>query len=155
MSHSIAELRKQRFDETYKILLTALTLLVSTVIGFYGRASPQWAAFLLGLYGFSLGLWSFAHLSGGRNEYLIKFISWFELLGGISQSILMLYFGNLDLGGWYYAANWALALVLYYFVFRYVRTLLLKEDQKVLLHSLLVYIVVAAVLCALKFLRIT
>lgn len=148
------EQRKERFDDAFKVLLTIFTVLLSTVVAFYGRESPEWAAVLFFFYGFTIFSWSAAHLLGGEFEYLVKFISWFELLGGIIQAIIMLNLGTLSLNGYYNAANWVAGLLLYYLVFRYVRFLLNEEQYKILRILFLVMVVLGAVLSSVKFLGI-
>jgi hypothetical protein len=148
------EQRKERLDDAFKVLLTIFTVLLSTVIAFYGRESPEWAAFLFSLYGFTIFSWSAAHLLGGEFEYIVKFLSWFELLGGIIQAIIMLNVGTLSLNGYYNAANWVAALLIYYLVFRYVRSLLAEELRKALRICFLVMIVLDVVFSSLKFLGI-
>jgi len=146
--------RKKRLDDTYKVLLTIYTLVLSIVIAFFGRTSTECAVFLFLVYASTICSWSTAHLLGGKDEYLIKFVSWFMLLGGITQSILMLYLWTLDLQGYYFAANWVIALFIYYLVFRYIRPLLEEDVRNFLKMALLVFTAFCVVICSLKLLSV-
>jgi hypothetical protein len=154
MGNLSIEDKKERFDDTYKVLLAIFTLMLSVVISFYGRTSPEWAVFLMAFYVFTICSWSFAHLTGGDLEYLIKFLSWFVLLGGITQAMIMLYLGTLDLHGYYYAANSVIAFFLFYLVFRYVKDFLEEDLRKYLKITLLGVVVLNAVLIAISFLYV-
>jgi len=76
------------------------------------------------------------------------------LLGGITQSILMLYLWTLDLQGYYFAANWVIALFIYYLVFRYIRPLLEEDVRNFLKMALLVFTAFCVVICSLKLLSV-
>jgi len=143
-----------RLDDTFKVLLTIFTVLLSTVVAFYGKTSPESTVFLFFIYGFTIASWSIAHLLGGEFEYFIKFTSWYGLLGGIFQSVLMLDLGTLNLSGYYFAANWMVALLIWYIVFRYVGPLLAEDLRKGLRILLFVMIFLSVVLSSLKLLGI-
>lgn len=144
--------KKERFDDTYKVLLAIFTLMLSVVISYYGRTSSEWTVFLMAFYVFTICSWSFAHLTGGDSEYLIKFLSWFTLLGGIAQAMIMLYLGTLNLHGYYYAASSVIGLLTFYSVFRYMKAFMEKEMQKLLKTAILGFVALSAVLIALNFL---
>ena len=148
------EQRKERFDDAFKVLITVFTVLVSIAVGSFRETSPESAAFLFAIYSFTLFSWSVAHLWGGEFEYFLKFVSWYELLGGIVQAIIMLYIGTLHLNIYYFAANWVAALIIYYFIFRYVRSFLAKELHKDLRTLFFVMIILAVVFSSLKFLSV-
>lgn len=154
MGSLTTEQRKERLDDTFKVLLTIFTVLLSAVVAFYGKESPEWTAALFFFYGLTILSWSAAHLLGGEFEYFVKFASWFELLGGIIQAIMMLNLGTLKLNGYYTAANWMAAVFIYYLVFRYIRSLLAEEQRKALGILFLVMVVLGVVLPTLKFLGI-
>lgn len=142
--------KARRFDETYKVLLTVFTLLLSTAIAFYGRSSPEWAVFLFVLFASAVCLWSIGHLIGGKHEFSLKFLGWFMLLGGITQSLFVLYLGTLDLNVYYNAINWGVALFIYYLVFRYTKILFAKEDRKFFGTFFMVYVFLGVVVSLLK-----
>jgi len=146
------EQRKERLDDTFKVLLTIFTVLLSTVTAFHGKESPEWTAVLFFFYGFTIITWSAAHLLGGELEHLVKFMAWYELLVGIIQAIIMQYLGTLNLNGYWTAANWTAAVFIYYLIFRYVRALLPKEANKFLRILFWVMVVFGAVASAVMFL---
>lgn len=152
MGNLSVDQKKERFDDAYKVLLTIFTLMLSVVISFYGRTSSYWAIFLGGFYAFTICSWSYAHLTGGYAEYLIKFMSWFTLLGGITQAMIMLYLGTLDLHGYYYAANAFISLLLFYFVFNYAKVFMDKKDQKFFKIYFLICVAGLVVLTIVNFL---
>lgn len=151
MSSLTLEQRKTRLDEAYKVLLTIFTLLLSTVIAFYGRNAPWDSAFLFIFYAITICVWTVAHLQGGENEYLLKFISWFELIGGIIQSLLMLYLGTMNLNGYYYAMNWGAGLCIYFLVFRYMHPLIPRDLYTPMKLVLPFFTVLGAIFIILKF----
>lgn len=146
--------KKERLDDTFKVLLVIFTLLLSTVIPIYRGTSIESTIVLFVFYIFTICSWSVAHLTGGEMEYLVKFLSWFCLLGGISQAVFMLHLGTLVIHGYYYTANWVISLLLYALVFRYVRLLLEEDIRKYLAIPILVLIPLGAVLCYLNFLGV-
>lgn len=154
MNSLTIEQKKERLDDTFKVLLTIFTLLLSVVTAFYGRISPEWTASIFFYYGFTICSWGAAHLRGGKSEYLIKFISWVELLGGITQAIFMLYLGTLSLDLYYYTANWVIALIICCLVFWYVRSLLDEDGRKILKILLLAMIALSVVFPFMKFIGI-
>jgi hypothetical protein len=143
--------RKERLDDTFKVLLVIFTLLLSTVTSIYRETSTVWTIFLFVFYIFTICSWSVAHLSGGEIEYFVKFMSWYSLLGGISQAIFMLYLGTLALHGYPYIANWVISVILLALVFRYIRLLLEEDIRKYLRKTILVIISLGVVLCCLNF----
>lgn len=151
---SIAQ-RKERLDDTFKVLLVIFTLLLSTVTSIYRETSTVWTIFLFVFYIFTICSWSVAHLSGGEFEYLVKFLSWYFLLGGISEAIFMLYLGTLALHGYPYIANWVISVILFVLVFRYIRLLLEEDVRKYLAKAILVIILLGVVLCCLNFVGVT
>ena len=152
MGNLTLEQKITRLDEAYKVFLTIFTLLLSTVIAFYGRVSPWDSAFIFILYGISVCVWTAAHLLGGETEHLLKFLSWFVLIGGVIQSLLMLHLGTATrLNGYYYALNWAAAMCIYFLVFRYMRSLVPKDMRKLMFLFFVFYSVLGVVLIMLKF----
>jgi hypothetical protein len=93
-----------------------------------------------------------AHLTGGEKEYVVKFFSWWWLLGGIVQAVFMLYSGTLFFHGFLYVANFVIALLLYLLVFRYVRPFMEEDSGRALWITFLVAIPIGAVLCYLSLL---
>jgi hypothetical protein len=154
MGNLTVDQKKERFDDTYKVLLTIFTLLLSVVISWYGKTSTSGTVTLFVFYVVSICSWSLAHLKGGDFEYLVKFLGWFTLLGGITQEMLMLYLGTLELHSYYYAGNWLIALFLYYLIFRYARLFLEKDIQKYMQIFYVVYVILGAVLSSISFLGI-
>ena len=152
MGNLTLEQKKTRLDEAYKVFLTIFTLLLSTVIAFYGKVSPWDSVFIFILYGISVCAWTAAHLLGGEIEYFLKFLGWFELIGGIIQSLLMLHLGTATrLNGYYYALNWAAALCVYFLVFRYMRPLVPRDMHTPMFLLSVFFSVLGLVLIVLKF----
>jgi hypothetical protein len=148
-NNSIAQDKKRRLDDTFKVLLTIFTVLISVSLGFYKQTSPEMAIMLFFFYGLAVGLWCTANLIAGEYEYLLKFLSWYILLGGIFQSSLMLYAGTLNLDDYYYATNWVAAIFIYYLIFRYVKSFIpMKETLKC---CLILMILLGIILSMLKF----
>jgi hypothetical protein len=108
------------------------------------------AVMLFSLYVFAIGSWCVANLLDGEFEYLLKFLSWYILLGGLFQSSLMLVTGTLNLNSSLYAVNWGVAVLIYYLIFRYVKSFIIWSDF--LKYSVIIMIFLGTIFSVLKFL---
>jgi hypothetical protein len=85
--------RTERFDDAFKLLLVIMTLSLSMGIGFYKEILEFRAfSYTIGFFVFTIVLWVFAHLRGGKDEYTLKIVAWWAMMVGFGTLFARLNF---------------------------------------------------------------